>query len=80
MILCPHGKPLIGGIEARAFGDRPAQQDAAKLEPEIVVKARSIVLLDEIAQFVLTRLDAARRRFGGFPKIAFASVFFKGHD
>ncbi len=36
-------------IKARALRHGPAFQDAIKLQPEIIVKARGIMLLDQIA-------------------------------
>jgi len=44
VILCPDRQSLIAGIGARAFRDRPTQQNAVQLQPKIVVKARSVVL------------------------------------
>ena len=79
MILCPHRQPLVGGIEARAFRDRPAQQDAVEFQPEVVMKPRGVVLLDEVRQSLLAGLDPSGRRLGGLFKIAFAAVFFERH-
>ena len=70
MILRPHRQPLVGGIEARAFGDRPAQQDAVQLQPEVVMKARGVVLLDEVREFLFANLDPPRLGFGGLVEIA----------
>src|SRR5262249_30317051 len=48
MILDMHRQTLLPGIEARSLRNRPAQQDAAPLEAEIVVEARGRVLLDAV--------------------------------
>ena len=41
VVLGADREPLVGGIEARALGDRPALQDAVELKAEIPVQARA---------------------------------------
>src|SRR5262249_8851777 len=47
MVLDLYGEALLRGVEARALGDRPREQDAVELEAEVVVQARGGVLLDD---------------------------------
>ena len=62
VILDVDGEALIGGVEARTLGDRPAQQDAVELEAKVVMQARGGVLLNDKAQGSLVGDDLA----GGF--------------
>ena len=64
MILRPNRQPLVGGIEAGAFRNRPAQQYAVEFEPEIIMKTRSVVFLNKVGKLALPGLDPAWRRFG----------------
>src|SRR5262249_24102742 len=50
MILHLHGEALVGGVEARALGHRPALERAVELEPEIVMEMAGCVLLDHEGQ------------------------------
>jgi hypothetical protein len=79
MILCPYRQPFVGGIEARTLRDGPAQQDAVEFQPEIIMKQRGVVFLDEVRQSVLAGLDPPGRRLGCLLKIAFAAVLFQRH-
>ena len=42
-------KPLVMGIERRPFGHSPGFENAIQLEPQIVVEAGGVVLLDDEA-------------------------------
>ena len=42
-----HGETLFGGVEARAARHRPTPQHATVLEPQIVVQARGVVLVND---------------------------------
>jgi len=65
MIFGHDGKPLLGRIETRAFGHRPALQDPIMLEPEIVMRARCCVLLDDEAVALgFSALGTRLRRLG----------------
>jgi hypothetical protein len=64
MVLRLHREALVGRIEARPLGHRPALQHAFELQPEIVVQARRRVALDVVAQLLprARGLPAARFR------------------
>ena len=50
MILGAHGEPLLGGVERRAAGDRPACQHTVDLQPQVPVHvARGVLLHHEQA-------------------------------
>jgi hypothetical protein len=80
MILCPHGKPFVGWVEARAPGNGPAQQYAVQLKPEIIVEAPGVMFLDEIGQLFIAGLDTTGRRFRRGCKVALTPVFFERHS
>jgi hypothetical protein len=42
-----HRQSFLSRVERRAFGDRPAFQDAIEFQPEIVMEAGSLVLLHD---------------------------------
>jgi hypothetical protein len=42
-----HSQPFLARVERRAFGDRPTLQGAIEFQPEIVMKAGSLVLLHD---------------------------------
>jgi len=48
MIFDLHRKPLVGGIETRAFGHRPAFERAIEFESKIVVRTARVMFLDNI--------------------------------
>src|ERR1700753_430578 len=52
----------IGRIKARALGDRPALERAIELEPEVVMQAGRLVLLNQIAQIDCARTDRGALR------------------
>src|SRR5580658_10205897 len=79
MVFSAHRKALVERIEAGTFGDSPAQQDSIQFQPEVVMKTRGVVFLNEVAEFLLADFDATGRRFGGLVEIAFAAVFFECH-
>ena len=79
MILRANGQPLVGGIEAWTFGDGPTQQNSVQLQPEVVMKARRVMLLNEVGEFLFANLDPPRLGFGGLVEIALFSVFFERH-
>jgi hypothetical protein len=43
-------KPLIVRIEGRALGDGPRLEDAVELKPQVVMKVRCRMLLDDEAE------------------------------
>src|SRR3546814_19546957 len=47
MIFGAHREPLVVWVLARPLGDRPAFENATRLEPELVLEARRVVLLDD---------------------------------
>ena len=47
MILDVHGQVLRSRLERHALGDRPAEEDAVTLEPEVVVEPAGVVALDD---------------------------------
>ena len=51
MVLCPYRQPLVGRIQTRPFCDGPAQQDAIEFQPEVIVKTRGVVFLDQVREF-----------------------------
>ena len=62
MVLRLHREPLDLRIEARPFGDGPAQQHAVELEAEVVVEPARRVLLDDVREALSRPLLAARLR------------------
>ena len=64
MILDLYGEAFVMWIERWTSGYSPGFEDASQLQPQIVVQARSIVLLDDEAATarVLDRVLAARLR------------------
>ena len=50
MVLDLDGQALVGRIQGRAAGDRPGLEDAAGLEPQVVVQAGRVMFLDDEAQ------------------------------
>ena len=83
MVFHFHRQPLVARIERGPPGDRPGFEDAIELEPEIVMQARRIMLLDHETP-LLRRLDrhiAARLR-GLFeiPLLAVGGEVSQGHD
>ena len=60
MIFRANGQPLVGGIEAWTFGDGPTQQNAVEFQPEVVMKTRGVMLLNEVGEFLFADLYAAR--------------------
>src|SRR6185369_2973894 len=56
MVLGAHRQPVLARVQARAFRNRPALQDAVELQPEIPVQSRGVMLLDdEAVAFALER-------------------------
>ena len=49
MVFDPHGEPALARIEGRPARDRPRYERAVDLEPEVVVKPRRPVALDDEA-------------------------------
>jgi hypothetical protein len=81
VILDVHGEPLHLGVEARPLRDRPAQQHAVELEPEVVVQSGSGVLLDHETELAVgARGDrGVAGGLAGDAKIALAVVLVEGH-
>src|SRR3546814_20564908 len=63
MIFGAHREPLVVGVRARPLGDRPAFEHATRLEPEIVMEARRVVLL--AAEAIAGAVRDIARGFGG---------------
>src|SRR5580704_3432360 len=78
MILDLHGQTLIRRIERGPFGHRPGFQYAFHLQPEVVVQACRIVLLDHEAIALL--FLHFWRRFGRVFESAFSLIFFERHS
>src|SRR5439155_17837090 len=69
------------GIQARSFRHRPAFQDAAELQPEVVVQPRGVMALDiETESFFkrFTFCTALPARLGRAPEVAHFSVTLQG--
>ncbi len=49
VILGPHRQPLVLGIETWPLRHRPAFQDTVQLQPEIIMEAGGVMLLDDEA-------------------------------
>ncbi len=79
MVLGTYGQSLVGGIDAGALGNRPAEQYAVEFEAKIVVETRGIVLLDEVRKLTLPGPDAAWRWFRRLLEIALTAVLFQCH-
>src|ERR1700736_873376 len=77
MILDLHGQPLVGGIKRRTLRHRPRLQHAIHLQAEVIVQARSVVLLHH--EPVSSFLPDLGWRFGRVLKLAFTFVFFQCH-
>ena len=78
MILCADRQALVRRIQAWTLSDSPAQQNAVKFEPQIVMQPRRVVFLNEIRK-ASPRILVRRRRLGRFAEITFPSVFFEYH-
>ncbi len=48
VVLDAHGEPLVPRVEGRTLRHRPAQEDAAPLQPKVIVQTRRRVLLDAV--------------------------------
>jgi hypothetical protein len=79
MILDMHRETLVVGIEARAFRNRPAQQNAVELEAKVVVQVAGGVLLDDEQRFARTTPPHASRGFRRRPEIALLTIEFEAH-
>src|SRR3989344_5373774 len=63
MVLGPDREPLVPGVEARTARHRPALEPAVRLEPQVPVQPRRIVLLHHQHRRLLA-LAADRRGVG----------------
>ena len=83
MVFHFHRQPLVARIERGPPGDRPGFEDAIELEPEIVMQARRIMLLDHETP-LLRRLDRRiAARLGGLfeiPLLPVGGEVSQGHD
>src|SRR5215472_111584 len=77
MIFGLHGEQLHARIEARTFGDGPAEKNAVQPESKVVVETRGGVLLDEIER-TLSRPLAGGRLIRD-REVPFASIFREVH-
>src|SRR5262249_9568497 len=73
MVLGPHRETLLGWVEARPLGDRPAQQEPVELETKVVVQPRRGVLLND-ERVAPTPGSLAPARLGRHPEITLAPV------
>ncbi len=79
MVFDVHREPLLVRVEAWALGDRPAQQHAIELQPEVVMElARRVFLDHEGERFRLASLDASTR-LRRCAEITFFAVPFEAH-
>jgi hypothetical protein len=76
MIFHLNGQALVGGIEGGSLGNGPGFQDAADLQPEIVVQAGGGVLLDD--KNFLAFAVGFPARLGRFGESPLASVLGQG--
>src|SRR5262249_10213323 len=67
VVLGADGQALVLGIQARAARHGPALQDAVDLEAEVVVQARRVMLLDDVAPSLRPTLGSLRLRRLGEP-------------
>ena len=68
------------GVEGRAFGYGPGDEDAVDLEAEVVVEAgRAVSLHHETAAASAGRGPDVGRRLRGLPEVALPAVFLEGH-
>src|SRR5215471_710742 len=77
MILHLHGEALVGRVEARALGHRPALERAVELEPEIVMEMAGCVLLDHEGQIRRSAPAGPRalaRRLGSGLEVPLATI------
>ena len=79
MIFGAHRQPLVARIKARPLGHRPAQQNAVQLQPQVVMQARGIMLLNEVGKS-FARRGFLGRRLRRLAEIAFSFVLFEGHN
>jgi hypothetical protein len=80
MVFGSDSQSLICRVEARSFSNGPAQKNAIKFKPKIIVKTSSIVLLDEIRKPVGAGVKwAVGRGLRRFLKVAFPTIFFERH-
>jgi hypothetical protein len=78
MVFDLHSEPLVGWVERRAFGYRPALEDAVPLQSEVVMQMRGRMFLNhEAALLVRNGMCAARLR--GDMEVSLASVFCESH-
>ena len=73
MVFGPDREALVTGIGGRALGYGPGHQYAAKFEPEVVMQAGSVVLLDDEASSPAVPVMAPRWFFR-FAEIALAAI------
>ena len=81
MILDLLGEAADLGIEARAFGHRPALEGIADLQPQVVVEAAGMVFLDDEDRIAGEGRAAGRRlRRPGEAPLGFVGVDAVGHE
>ncbi len=54
-------KPLLSGVKAGTFGQRPTLQNTVQLQAQVVMKLAGGVFLDYVKVSFLTRLNFALR-------------------
>ena len=81
MVLCPSGHASFQRAHRRPSRHGPADQDAADLQPEVVVEAaRAMTLHDESPRLRLRRPGPLSARLGRAPEVALAPVAVKRHS
>ena len=77
MVLHMHGQPLLVRVEAGAACDRPAPQNAAMLETQVVMQARRRMLVDDEDAAAGLAARHLAGRLGCLGEIALGAVFFE---
>ena len=80
MIFDVNGEPLVGGVEARALGDRPACKHAIELEAEVVVEIAGGVLLHDETRTRAALRPGATPGLGRPREVALAAVVLETHE
>ena len=75
VILDVHRQPFFVGADGRTLGNCPALQDAAHLQPQVIVQRPGGVLLDH--EQTAGRGDLAAERLGSALGVALAPVFIQ---
>src|SRR5262249_54153032 len=74
MILDLDGEPLDRGIDRRALGHGPRLERTIELQAEVVMQARRVVALDDVAQLLRRRDSLVARGFRGPAEVALGTI------